>query len=56
MSHKVKATENEILSVNRISRKIFFFRNRPEKFTERLVPDLFLFFKNGLQKVKTSGL
>ena len=35
--------------------KIFFLKYHAENKTERLVPDLFFFFKEALFKVKTSG-
>ena len=38
------------------NKKIFFFKNYGENEAERLVPDLFLFFKKALYEVKASGL
>ena len=38
-----------------IAREIFFFKNQARDEVGRLVPDLFLFFKKLLQKVKASG-
>ena len=35
--------------------EIFFFENHAESEAGKLVPDLFLFFKKALYKVKTSG-
>ena len=35
--------------------KNFFFKNHTENEVERLVPDLFLFFKQALFEVKASG-
>ena len=37
-------------------RQIFFFKAYAENEEERLVPDLFWFFKKALYEVKTSGL
>ena len=39
-----------------MTREIFFFRNHAENLAERLVPNLFLFFKKALYKVNASGL
>ena len=39
-----------------ITREIFFFKNHAENEVETPVPDLFLFFKKALYKVKASGL
>ena len=36
-------------------RNNFFFKNHVEKWVGRLVPDLFLFFKNVLYKIKASA-
>ena len=38
------------------NKRIFFFKNHVENEAGRLVPDLFLFFKMALYKVKTNGL
>ena len=48
---------NEIWPVNRstVIEKIFF-KNRAENMAEGLVPDLFLFFKKVLYKLKASDL
>ena len=35
---------------------MFFFKNHAEKKTERLVPELFLFFENALYEEKANGL
>ena len=37
-------------------REVFFFKIQAENKAERLVPDLFLFFKKDLYEVKPSGL
>ena len=47
--------DNEISSVNR-TREIFFFKNHADNEAGRLVPDLFLFFKKALYKVKENVL
>ena len=49
--------DNEIWPVNRstVIEKIFF-KNRAENMAEGLVPDLFLFFKKVLYKLKASDL
>ena len=39
-----------------MSREIFFFKNNAENEAERLVSDLFLFFKKALHEMKTSVL
>ena len=39
-----------------ITREIFFFKNHVGSETGRLVPDLFLFFKMALYKVKANSL
>ena len=36
--------------------KMLLFKNHVENVTERLVPDIFLFFKKALYKVKGTGL
>ena len=42
-------------SVNKIQReKYVFFKNHPENETGKLAPELFLFFKKALYKVKAS--
>ena len=41
---KQRQSDNEISSVNRIQREIFFFKNHARKESEILVPGLFLFF------------
>ena len=46
----------EIRSVNRIKREMSFFQKSCKKEAGRLVPDLFLFFKQALYEVKASGL
>ena len=38
-----------------LTREEFFFKNHAENETWRLVPDPFLFFKNALLELKTSG-
>ena len=38
------------------NKRYIFLQNRVENEVGRLVPDLFLFFKKSLHKVKTSGL
>ena len=38
------------------TREIFYFKNHTENEAGRLVPNLFLFFKKVLYKVKVSGL
>ena len=38
-----------------MTRETFFFRNYAENETEKLVPDLFLFFKKALYEVKANG-
>ena len=35
---------------------MFYFKNHAENEAGRLVPDLFLFFKKALYKVKSNGL
>ena len=42
-----------IFKILNITKEIFFFRNHAENEVERLVPDLFLFFK---KEVNASGL
>ena len=44
ISHNERQLDNEIWSVNRLTGKIFFFKNHAENEAGRLVPDLFLFF------------
>ena len=39
-----------------MAREIFLFKNHAENKAERLVPHLFLFFKQALYEVKASGL
>ena len=39
-----------------IKREIVFFKNDAENGAVKLVPDLFLFLRNALYKVKASGL
>ena len=39
-----------------ITREIFFFKNYAENEAWRLVPNLFLIFKNAYYEVKASGL
>ena len=39
-----------------MKREMFFFKNHTENKAERLVRDLFLFFKKALYEVKASGL
>ena len=39
-----------------ISREIFFFKNHAENEEERVIPDLFLFFKKALYEVIGSDL
>ena len=39
-----------------ITRETFYFKNHAENEAGRLVPDLILFFKKALHKVKASGL
>ena len=38
------------------NKRKFFFKNHAQNEAERLVPDLFLFFKKALYEVKASGL
>ena len=38
-----------------MTREIFPFKNHAENEAGRLVPDIFLFFKKALYKVKASG-
>ena len=38
------------------NKRNIFFKSNAEKETERLVPDLFLFLKKALYRVKASGL
>ena len=39
-----------------ITTEIFFFKNHAEKETEKLFPDLFLFFEKALYEVNASGM
>ena len=45
-----------MVGLQNITREVFFFKNHAENQTERLVPDLFLFFEKALYEVKASGL
>ena len=49
-----RSNENETWSVNRKQRENIFFKNNADNQLGRLVPDLFLFIKIALYKVKTS--
>ena len=46
----------QVIEIFRKYLEIFFFANHAESETERLVPDLFLFFLKALFEAKASGL
>ena len=48
--------DNEICSVNRISRVIFSFKDHAEYEAARLFASFFLFFRKFLYEVRASGL
>ena len=55
-----RSKDNQTLKFGQLiecnKRNIFFFKNHKECEAEKLVPDLFLFFKKALHEVKASGL
>ena len=55
-THEVKATRHwNLVRQKNITREIFFFKNHADNEAERLVPELFLFFKKALFDICTSG-
>ena len=59
MPNILQSKDNQTMKLGQLTeynKKMIFFENHAENETEKLVSDLFLFFKMALLEVKASGL